>query len=254
MSARSRRSTVSSTMSSSLPLRLLRTRLKPRKSELLTAPNGFHGGRAGAKFHIFYCVKIDNGHSDFKKGKIVMPDSSFHFGGLVSEFVHAAIGGPTILPQGQDVSSFVHTFIPGNPVEPQGLLVSEFVHAAQVGLPILPQGQEVSSFVHAFIPGEPVERQGHFTRNYIAFAAQYLACTPPCQRFACCLAAVSRARLGVSVDRYSFTVTDFHHLPPAGLPGAPQLNGSPAAFCGCCSSVSLSWPFLRFRILNLTRV
>src|SRR5216683_17907 len=153
MSARSRRSTVSSTMSSSLPLRLLRTRLKPRKSELLTAPNGFHGGRAGAKFHIFYCVKIDNGHSDFKKGKIVMPDSSFHFGGLVSEFVHAAIVGPTILPQGQEVSSFVHAFIPGNPVEPQG----------------------------------------HFTRNYIAFAAQYLACTPPCQRFACCLAAVSRA-------------------------------------------------------------
>jgi hypothetical protein len=26
------------------------------------------------------------------------------------------------------------------------------------------------------------------------------------------------------VDRYSFTVTDFHHLPPAGLPGAPQLD------------------------------
>jgi hypothetical protein len=31
------------------------------------------------------------------------------------------------------------------------------------------------------------------TPNYIAFATQYLACTPPCQRFACCLAAVSRA-------------------------------------------------------------
>jgi hypothetical protein len=29
------------------------------------------------------------------------------------------------------------------------------------------------------------------------------------------------------VDRYSFTVTDFHHLPPADLPGAPQLNISP---------------------------
>src|SRR5258708_5319377 len=24
--------------------------------------------------------------------------------------------------------------------------------------------------------------------------------------------------MGVSVDRYLFTVTDFHHLPPAGLP------------------------------------
>src|SRR5216683_2810563 len=132
-----------------------------------------------------------------------MPDSSFHFGGLVSEFVHAAIGGPTILPQGQDVSSFVHTFIPGNPVEPQGLLVSEFVHAAQVGLPILPQGQEVSSFVHAFIPGEPVEPQGHFTRNYIAFAAQCLAYTLPCRRFADALADAC-AQIGGDVDCYSF--------------------------------------------------
>src|SRR5271166_5302775 len=25
----------------------------------------------------------------------------------------------------------------------------------------------------------------------------------------------------------SFTVTDFHHLPPADLPGAPRLNGWP---------------------------
>src|ERR1700724_3597383 len=57
-----------------------------------------------------------------------------------------------------------------------------------------------------------------------------------------------------SVWRYSFTMTDFRHLPPAGLPGALQLNGSPAAFCGCCSSVSPFWPFLRFRILQLTRV
>src|SRR5260370_35719709 len=30
------------------------------------------------------------------------------------------------------------------------------------------------------------------TPNYIAFAAQYLACTPPCQRFACCLAGYCR--------------------------------------------------------------
>ena len=36
-----------------------------------------------------------------------MPDSSFHFGGLVSEFVHAAILGPPILPLGQEVSPFV---------------------------------------------------------------------------------------------------------------------------------------------------
>jgi hypothetical protein len=37
---------------------------------------------------------------------------------------------------------------------------------------------------------------------------------------------ISRMTRG-SVDRYSFTVTDFHHLPPAGLPGAPQLNTWP---------------------------
>src|SRR6202048_2724600 len=65
------------------------------------------------------------------------------------------------------------------------------------------------------------------TPNYIAFAAQYLACTPPCHRLACCLAAVSRACLGFSVDLCSFTVTDCHPLPPAGLPGAPQLNTWP---------------------------
>src|SRR2546428_3546111 len=62
----------------------------------------------------------------------------------------------------------------------------------------------------------------------IAFAAQYLACTCPCQRFAYCLTAVSRACLGGSVDRYSFTVTDLHRLPPAGLPAH---RGSMAGLC-----------------------
>ena len=37
-----------------------------------------------------------------------MPDSSFNFGRLVSEFVHAETNGPPILPPGEDVSSFVH--------------------------------------------------------------------------------------------------------------------------------------------------
>ena len=55
------------------------------------------------------------------------------------------------------------------------------------------------------------------TPDCIAFAAQYLAYTRPCQRFADCLAA-ARASFGVSVDRYSFTVTDLHRLPPADLP------------------------------------
>ncbi len=38
---------------------------------------------------------------------------------------------------------------------------------------------------------------------------------------------VPRMTTGVSVDRYSFTVTDFHHLPLADFPGAPRLNGWP---------------------------
>src|SRR6266567_154027 len=66
------------------------------------------------------------------------------------------------------------------------------------------------------------------TPDCIAFAAQYLACTCPCQRFAYCLTAVSRALLGGSVDRYSFTVTDLHRLPPAGLPAH---RGSMAGLC-----------------------
>ena len=96
-----------------------------------------------------------------------MPDSSFHFGHLVSEFAHAAKPGPPILPPGQNVSSFVHAFhfasefIPpdpihpgdpfgttGPPILPQGLVVSEFVHAEGIGPPILPPGDDVSSFVH----------------------------------------------------------------------------------------------------------
>src|SRR5207244_10745061 len=41
-----------------------------------------------------------------------------------------------------------------------------------------------------------------------------------------------------SVGRYCFTVTDFHHLPPAGLPRAPQLNTWPVV-----SPVNASrWP------------
>jgi uncharacterized Zn-binding protein involved in type VI secretion len=105
-------------------------------------------------------VKIDNGHSDFQRREIAMLDSSFHFGGLVSQFVDAAQNGPPILPQGQEVSSFVHAFNPGNPVEaqgppilPQGHFVSEFVHAAVNGPPILPQGQDVTSFVHELHSG-----------------------------------------------------------------------------------------------------
>ena len=51
----------------------------------------------------------------------------------------------------------------------------------------------------------------------ITFAAQWLACTLPCRRFADILADAA-ARLGADVDRYSFTVTDLHRLLLAGLP------------------------------------
>jgi len=39
----------------------------------------------------------------------------------------------------------------------------------------------------------------------------------------------SRASLGASAVRYSFTVTDFHRLPFAGLPAHPSTTSKPAA-------------------------
>src|SRR5882762_8851210 len=48
-------------------------------------------------------------------------------------------------------------------------------------------------------------------------AAQWLACTFPCRRFADILADAC-ARLGADVVRYSFIVVDLHHLLLAGLP------------------------------------
>ena len=55
------------------------------------------------------------------------------------------------------------------------------------------------------------------TRNKFYFAAQWLACTFPCRRFADILADAC-ARLGADVVRYSFIVVDLHHLLLAGLP------------------------------------
>jgi len=56
---------------------------------------------------------------------------------------------------------------------------------------------------------------GTLRRN--TFAAQWLAYTFPCRRFADILADAC-ARLGVNVDRYSFIATDLHRLLLAGLP------------------------------------
>jgi hypothetical protein len=49
------------------------------------------------------------------------------------------------------------------------------------------------------------------------FAAQWLAYAHPYRRFACALADAN-ARLGADAVRYSFIVSDFHRLLPAGLP------------------------------------
>src|SRR4051812_43671307 len=74
-------------------------------------------------------------------------------------------------------------------------------------------------------------------RNHGTFAAQWLACTVPCRRFAPGLAA-RHARLGADVDRYSFVVSDSHRLLLAGLPAHYQIpligtcrneGGSPAS-------------------------
>jgi len=61
-------------------------------------------------------------------------------------------------------------------------------------------------------------------RDYIAVAAQWLACMLPYRRLADILADAC-ARLGADVVCYSFIVTDFHHLLLAGLP-AHYVDGS----------------------------
>lgn len=55
------------------------------------------------------------------------------------------------------------------------------------------------------------------TRKLFSIAAQWLACTYPCRRFADTLADAC-ARLGADVVRYSFIAEDLHPLLLAGLP------------------------------------
>jgi hypothetical protein len=57
-------------------------------------------------------------------------------------------------------------------------------------------------------------------RDYKTIAAQWLACTLPCRRFADILTDAC-ARLGADVVRYTFIVMDSHHLLLAGLPAHP---------------------------------
>src|SRR5215472_7110731 len=84
-------------------------------------------------------------------------------------------------------------------------------------------------------PGWPSARVGalghiafHYTdsvgtRNQFSIAAQWLACTFPCRRFADILADAD-ARLGADVGCYSFIAVDLHHLLLAGLPAHPCEN------------------------------
>jgi hypothetical protein len=60
-------------------------------------------------------------------------------------------------------------------------------------------------------------RNGVGTRDMNLCEAQWLACVPPCRRFAAALTD-DCARLGADVGRYSFIVSDLHRLLIAGLP------------------------------------
>ena len=95
-------------------------------------------------------------------------------------------------------------------------------------------------------PGWPSARVGalghiafHYTdsvgtRDQFSIAAQWLACTFPCRRFADILADAC-ARLGADVGRYSFIAVDLHHLLLAGLPGIRSLRtaSTPTATVNC---------------------
>jgi hypothetical protein len=65
------------------------------------------------------------------------------------------------------------------------------------------------------------------TRDSNSIAAQWLAYTLPCRRFADLLADAC-ARLGADVDCYSFIVMDLHHLLLAGLPAHSRQLSRPA--------------------------
>src|SRR4029077_7276053 len=75
------------------------------------------------------------------------------------------------------------------------------------------------------------------TPNF-CYAAQYPACALPCERFTSALAD-TRASLGAGAVRYTFTVTDFHRLPFAGLPAHPSTASLPDS-CSAAKSRRLS--------------
>src|SRR6202035_2469372 len=71
------------------------------------------------------------------------------------------------------------------------------------------------------------------------FVARWLACALPYRRFVDVLAN-DNARLGADADRYSFIVSDFHRLLPAGLPAHFE-SDHPSHAVGLAHV--LCWPF-----------
>lgn len=94
------------------------------------------------------------------------------------------------------------------------------------------------------------------TRDQFSIAAQWLACTYPCRRFAAHLTDGS-ARLRADVVRYSFIVGDLHPLLLAGLPAHLCENSFDACLRGS-SNPSLgvdrrSWVDLERRVFESAR-
>jgi hypothetical protein len=99
-------------------------------------------------------------------------------------------------------------------------------------------------------PGRPSARVGALrrlafrytdsvgTRGQFSIAAQWLACTYPCRRFANTLTD-AYARLGADVVRYSFIAGDLHPLLLAGLPAHLCENVRPCAPGGSRSLSSI---------------
>jgi hypothetical protein len=76
------------------------------------------------------------------------------------------------------------------------------------------------------------------TRDQFSIAAQWLACTYPCRRFAVTLAS-DNARLGADVVRYSFIAVDSHHLLLAGLPAHPCGNALSRAYMAAKTTIAV---------------
>jgi hypothetical protein len=87
------------------------------------------------------------------------------------------------------------------------------------GSPTTPDRSDARTSASDHLAFRPIDGVG--IRDFSSFAAQWLACTLPCRRFADILTEVC-ARLGADVGCYSFIAVDLHHLLLAGLPAHRQ--------------------------------